>query len=64
MSQDILIDNVRSWLTIDNDIKKLQKAIKEKRQEKKDLTNNLMDIMKQRDIDCTNTCTRTAYKNN
>jgi hypothetical protein len=54
-SQDVLIENVKSWLTIDNDIKKLQKAIKAKRQEKKDLTSNLMNIMKQRDIDCMNT---------
>ena len=54
-SQDILVENVKGWLTIDNDIKKLQKAIKAKRQEKKDLTDNLMNIMKQRDIDCMNT---------
>ena len=55
MSQDQLIENVKIWLTIDNDIKKLQKAIKDKRKEKKQLTDNLVDIMNQRDIDCMNT---------
>lgn len=55
MSQDALIENVKTWLTIDNDIKKLQKAIKEKRNLKKELTDNLVDIMNQRDIDCMNT---------
>lgn len=55
MSQDDLIENVKTWLTIDNDIKKLQKEIKEKRNHKKQLTENLVDIMNQRDIDCMNT---------
>ena len=55
MSQDELIENVKVWLTIDNDIKKLQTAIKEKRSQKKKLTENLVDIMNQRDIDCMNT---------
>jgi hypothetical protein len=55
MSQNDLIENVKTWLTIDNDIKKLQKAIKEKRNLKKELTDNLVDIMNQRDIDCMNT---------
>jgi|TARA_R110002020_G_scaffold284275_6_gene499901 hypothetical protein len=55
MSHDDLIENVKVWLSIDNDIKLLQKEIKNKRKEKKDLTNNLVDIMKKRDIDCMNT---------
>ena len=55
MSQNDLVENVKTWLTIDNDIKKLQKAIKEKRNLKKNITDNLVDIMNQRDIDCMNT---------
>ena len=55
MSQDELIENVKTWLTIDNDIKKLQKSIKNKRKEKKELTENLVNIMNQRDIDMMNT---------
>jgi hypothetical protein len=55
MSQDELIENVKTWLTIDNDIKKLQKAVKNKRKEKKALTENLVNIMNQRDIDMMNT---------
>ena len=48
MSQDELIENVKTWLTIDNDIKKLQKSIKNKRKEKKELTENLVNIMNKR----------------
>ena len=62
MSQDILIDNVKSWLTIDNDIKKLQKAIKLKRKEKKDLTNDLMDIITL--LDCIHLLCFPKYKHN
>jgi hypothetical protein len=47
-----LIENVKGWLDIDNDIKGLQKALKEKRKEKKLYTTNLVDIMKTNNVDC------------
>tara|TARA_B100001989_G_C24351739_1_gene370018 strand:- start:346 stop:690 length:345 start_codon:yes stop_codon:yes gene_type:complete len=47
-----LIENVRSWIDIDNEIKELQKIMKEKRKEKKLYTNNLVEIMKANDVDC------------
>ena len=47
-----LINNVKNWIEIDNDIKELQKVIKEKRKEKKLYTGKLLDIMKSNDIDC------------
>lgn len=51
MSNEQLLDNVKSWLSLDNDIRTLQKEIKLKRKEKKSITTNLVDIMKTNDID-------------
>ena len=47
-----LIENVKSWIDIDNDIKLLQKQLKDKRKEKKMYTENLVDIMKTNNVDC------------
>ena len=47
-----LVNNVKNWISIDNDIKELQKVIKEKRKEKKVYTEKLVDIMKSNEIDC------------
>ena len=51
MVNQILINNIKNWLELDNEIKKLQKIIKEKRKEKKEYTNNLVEIMKNNEID-------------
>jgi hypothetical protein len=50
-TQNALLENVKSWLTIDNEIRALQKEIKERRKFKKKLTNDLMGTMKSNDID-------------
>lgn len=47
-----LIENVKKWIDIDNDIKLLQKNLKEKRKEKKMFTSNLVEIMKTNNVDC------------
>ncbi len=47
-----LIHNVKSWISIDNEIKEMQKIMKEKRKEKKAYTANLVNIMKENEIDC------------
>ena len=47
-----LIENVKNWIDIDNNIKELQKELKEKRKEKKVYTANLVEIMKANDVDC------------
>ena len=47
-----LIENVKGWISIDNEIKELQKELKEKRKEKKMYTTNLVDIMKTNNVDC------------
>tara|TARA_B100001741_G_C16470865_1_gene559960 strand:- start:147 stop:503 length:357 start_codon:yes stop_codon:yes gene_type:complete len=46
-----LVNTVKEWLTIDNEIKQLQKEVKIRKQKKKNMTENLVDMMKSRDID-------------
>ena len=53
-TQQALLENVKSWLTIDNEIRALQKEIKERRKMKKQLTTELMSTMKSNDIDAIN----------
>jgi RNase adaptor protein for sRNA GlmZ degradation len=54
MSNEQLLDSVKSWINIDNEIRQLQTAIKERRKQKKELTENLVNTMKQNDIDVFN----------
>jgi len=49
--QQELLKNVKTWLDIDNQIRTLQKEIRERRKLKKELTQNLVGIMKTQDID-------------
>ena len=53
-TQQALLENVKSWLTIDNEIRALQKEIKERRKMKKQLTTDLMTTMKSNEIDALN----------
>lgn len=55
MENKQLIDNVKEWLEIDNQIKALQKEIKIRRKLKKDITGSLVDIMKTNDIEVMST---------
>ena len=43
---------IKDWVNIDNEIKILQKEIKDRRNNKKILTNSLIEIMKTNEIDC------------
>jgi hypothetical protein len=54
MSQEDLLNNVKTWLNIDNEIRSLQKEIRDRRKLKKTLTDNLVTIMKTQDIDALN----------
>ena len=53
-SQQELLENVKTWLDIDNQIRTLQKEIRDRRKLKKDLTQSLVGIMKTQDIDALN----------
>jgi len=52
MDKTELIDNIKEWIKIDNELKELQKASKERRDRKKELTNALVNVMKNNEIDC------------
>ena len=47
-----LIANVKNWITLDSEIKQLQKLMKEKRKEKTAYTESLVNIMRDNEIDC------------
>ena len=47
-----LVNRIKEWIQIDNEITKLQKQIKEYRDGKKQLTSSLVDVMKNNEIDC------------
>ena len=47
-----LIQNITRWVKIDEDMKEYRKEMKTLREEKKTITNTLVDVMKNNDIDC------------
>lgn len=47
-----LIENVKRWINLDEEIKTMQRQIKEKRNLKKELTSSLVKTMKSHDVDC------------
>ncbi len=47
-----LTQNIKKWLQVDKEMKMLQKELKDRRKIKNDLTNSLVGIMKQNEIDC------------
>lgn len=51
-SKENLSANIKKWLQIEKEMKLLQKELKDRRKQKNDLTNVLVDIMKKNDIDC------------
>jgi hypothetical protein len=52
MNKEELVDNIKEWIQIDNELKELQKAARERRERKKELTNNLVNVMRDNEIDC------------
>ena len=44
--------NIKSWLQLDKEMKMLQKELKERKQKKNEVTDTLVEIMKQNEIDC------------
>jgi prefoldin subunit 5 len=51
-TKEELVENIKRWVGYDTEIKNLQKSIKEIRQKKKELTESLIDVMKNHEIDC------------
>ena len=52
MNKGELLNTVKRWITIDDEIKNLSNAAREKRKEKKNITETLVNTMKENDIDC------------
>lgn len=51
-SKEELVVNIKDWIKIDNEISKLRAEIKERNNNKKKITESLVAVMKQNDIDC------------
>lgn len=52
--KEILVENIRKWVKIDNEIKELKKLQNERKNTQKELSTLLMETMKQNDIDMFN----------
>lgn len=48
---ELLMTKVKEWMEKDNAMKKLSKEMKVLREEKKELTKSLVEIMKKKDVD-------------
>lgn len=54
-TQENVVENVKEWIKIDNEMKMLQNEIKKRRERKKELTENLVTVLRENDIDGWNT---------
>lgn len=51
-TKEELVNNIKEWIKIETDISKLQSELKERKNAKKKLTDELMNVMKKNEIDC------------
>ena len=51
-NKEKLIENVKQWINIDNELKEIQKKARGLRKIKKNLSEDLIKIMKNHEIDC------------
>lgn len=51
-TKEQLVNNIKEWIKMDNEISQLKAEIKERNNKKKDLTQNLVNVMKNNQIDC------------
>jgi phage gpG-like protein len=51
-TKEQLINNIKEWIKIDNEIATLKNEIKERNARRKDLTESLLGVMKKNEIDC------------
>jgi hypothetical protein len=52
MDKEQLLETVKMWIDLDDDIKGLQKQLRDKKNIKKQATSNLVETMKSHEIDC------------
>ena len=51
-TKEELINLIKIWIECDNEIKNLQDKLKKKKEDKKNITEQLLDVMKTNEIDC------------
>jgi seryl-tRNA synthetase len=51
-TKEQLINIIREWVKLDNDIRKLQKEISNRKKDKSKISAELINIMKANEIDC------------
>ena len=51
-AKEQLVNNIKEWIKIDNEVAQLKADIKERTNKKKLLTENLVTVMKTNNIDC------------
>jgi hypothetical protein len=51
-TKEQLVNNIKEWIRMDNEITKLKAEVKERTNKKKMLTENLVTVMKTNNIDC------------
>lgn len=47
-----LIQNIKEWVKLDTEIKKLKAEIKQREKKKKNLTTDIVQVMKKSNVDC------------
>jgi predicted nucleic acid-binding Zn-ribbon protein len=51
-TKEQLVNNIKEWIKMDNEIAQLKTEIKDRNNKKKTLTENLVSVMKTNQIDC------------
>ena len=51
-TKEQLVNNIKEWIKVDNEITKLRADIKDCNNKKKELTSSLVEVMKTNKIDC------------
>ena len=51
-TKDDLVTNIKGWMKVDEEIRLLSRELKERRSQKKEYADALVEIMKENDIDC------------
>tara|TARA_B100000513_G_scaffold177295_1_gene94504 strand:+ start:147 stop:497 length:351 start_codon:yes stop_codon:yes gene_type:complete len=51
-TKDELIRNIKEWVLIDSEMRNLQSKLRELRNNKKSITTQLIDVMRDNEIDC------------
>ena len=54
VSKELMIENIKNWIKLDTDLSKLNLELKGKRNEKKELNQSLIDMMKQSQVELIN----------